>query len=121
MKKIFIFLILIFLCKPAFSATRLHTEKYYQNLWAKEHNAQTECTLKDKSRVDCVTENYALEVDFADKWAEAIGQSLYYGLCLNKKPAILLIMENCPKDIKHLNKLTKVAQTYGIKIFTICP
>ena len=49
--------------------------------------------LGDRTRCDIVTATHAIEVDFADKWAEAIGQSLSYALQLNLKPAIALILE----------------------------
>jgi len=49
--------------------------------------------LGDNIRCDIVTATHAIEVDFADKWTEAIGQSLSYVLQLNLKPAIALIME----------------------------
>lgn len=94
MKKYLTIFIFVFSISIASAAQRLHPEKYYQNLWAKQHNATTEYILPDKTRVDCVTNIYAIEVDFANKWAEAVGQSLYYALCLNKKPAVVLIMEN---------------------------
>ncbi|MFH1027609.1 MAG: hypothetical protein V1791_06370 [Pseudomonadota bacterium] len=35
---------------------------------------------------------YAVEVEYAHKWAEAIGQSLYYSRMTGKKPGVVLIM-----------------------------
>lgn len=93
----------------------------YQEAWCKKHNGILEYQLNDKARVDCLTERYAVEVDFAQKWAECIGQSLYYGISTNRKPAALLIMENGEKDIKYLKRLQKVAKKHRIKIFTITP
>jgi hypothetical protein len=46
--------------------------------------------MPDGTRCDIVTETHAIEVDFADKWAEAIGQCLNYSFQLNKKAGILL-------------------------------
>ena len=63
----------------------------------------------------------AIEFDFAQKWAESIGQSLYYGLCTGKNSGIVLIMENPQKDIKYLNRLNEVAKKYNIKVWTITP
>ena len=50
--------------------------------------------LKDLSRVDCLTQTHAFEVDWADgmKVYEAIGQSLYYASQTDKKPGILLLI-----------------------------
>ena len=82
-------------------------------------NGIKEYTLPDKTRIDCLTSSYAIEVDFAKKWAESIGQSLYYGLMTNKRPGILLIMEKPKKDIRHLKRLKKVAEIQNIRIWTI--
>ena len=37
-------------------------------------------TMPDGARCDILTETHAIEVDFADKWAEAFGQSLNYAM-----------------------------------------
>ena len=58
---------------------------------------QAHCTgvvehrLPDKTRVDCLTKDRAIEYDFARKWAEAIGQSLHYAQMTGKKAGIVLI------------------------------
>ncbi|PHN02993.1 hypothetical protein CRP01_29765 [Flavilitoribacter nigricans DSM 23189 = NBRC 102662] len=41
--------------------------------------------------VDLLTDEYAYEVEFSNKWKQAIGQALWYGLQTNKKPGIILI------------------------------
>lgn len=117
MRKLLVLLLCLFQVSPVFA--HAHLEKEYQMYWAKAHAAQTEVVLEDKTRVDCVTAEYALEVDFASKWAESIGQSLYYGIKTGKKPAVLLIMENGNKDVKYLKRLQTVAHKYDITVFTI--
>jgi len=82
-------------------------------------NGIKEYTLQDRTRIDCLTSTYAIEVDFANKWAESIGQSLYYGLMTNKRPGVLLIMEKKRKDIKYLKRLKKVSEIQNIRIWTI--
>ena len=99
------------------SAKTNHTEKYYQNLWCVSHAGQTEVVLNDGSRADCITSDYAIEFDFAHKYTEAIGQSLEYSLQTGKHAGIVLIMENCEKDQKFLNKLLPVAEKYNIKVW----
>ena len=42
----------------------------------------------------------AVEFDFANKWAECIGQALYYGQKTNRTPACVLIIENPTKDFE---------------------
>ena len=98
-------------------AKHLHYEKEYQQAWAEKNNAEVEVVLDDKARVDCITEEYAIEFDFANKWAEAIGQSLYYAIKTDKKPAIVLIMENPEKEEKYLKRLNAVAEKYNITVF----
>ena len=82
-------------------------------------NGVVEYTLKDKSRVDCLTSTYAFEVDFANKWAESIGQSLFYSIETNKKPAVLLIMERGQKDIRYIKRFRAVSKQHNIQLFTI--
>jgi len=82
-------------------------------------NGVPEFVLSDKTRVDCLTSTYAIEVDFASKWAERIGQSLHYGLMTDKKSGVLLIIERGGRDRKHLNRLVKVADEVGITIWTM--
>ena len=51
-----------------------------------------EYVLPDKTRVDCLTNEYAIEFDYAKKWAESVGQSLYYAEKTGKKPAVAIIL-----------------------------
>ncbi|MBL0687826.1 MAG: hypothetical protein JJV95_01370 [Sulfurospirillum sp.] len=93
-------------------------EKHYQTILCTKLNGEMEYVLKDRTRVDCLTDEYAIEVDFAKKWAEGIGQSLYYAHMTNKKPAVGFIM-NTKKDKRYLKRLNTIAKEYGIKIFII--
>lgn len=97
----------------------LHKEKYYQKIFCNKMNGILEYTLKDKSRVDCLTSTYVIEVDFASKWAESIGQSLFYSIETNKSPGVLLIMERGQKDIKYIKRFKKVSNKFKIELFTI--
>ena len=112
MKKIIIFLLLIM---PV-SAKHIHNERYYQNIWCREHQGISEYVLPDSTRVDCLTKEYAVEFDFASKWAESTGQSLYYAKMTDKKPAIVLIMEN-QGDEKYYKRARLLADNYNISLF----
>ncbi|MFA5233293.1 MAG: hypothetical protein WC390_02755 [Sulfurimonas sp.] len=92
-------------------------EKYYQTKMCSEFGGKMEHVLFDKARVDCLTTEYAIEVDFAKKWAEGIGQSLYYAEVTGKKPAIGLIVGD--GDEKYLNRIKTVADKFGIKIIVL--
>ena len=94
-----------------------HNEKYYQTKFCNELGGIMEYRLSDKTRVDCLTDRYAIEVDFARKWAEGIGQSLYYAEITSKEPAIALIIAS--NEERYLKRLKKVTDKFSIKIFII--
>ncbi len=94
-------------------------ERYYQVKICEELSGQVEYVLFDKTRVDCLTNDYAIEVDWAKKWAEGIGQSLYYAAVTGKKPAVGLIVSSDKKDQRHLKRLKVVADELNIKIIVI--
>jgi len=114
MKK-YIFLIFVFL--PKLSVGADHSEKWYQEKWCNENNGKTEVVLSDRTRVDCLTNKYAIEFDFGKKWSEAIGQSLGYSIETQKQPSIVLILEK-PKDYKYWIKLNTVIDFYRLPIKT---
>ncbi|ABB44615.1 hypothetical protein Suden_1337 [Sulfurimonas denitrificans DSM 1251] len=92
-------------------------EKYYQTKMCQELKGKIEYVLADKTRVDCLTNEYAIEVDFAKKWAEAIGQSLYYAQMTGKKPAIGFIVGD--GDERYLKRVESVAEKFDIKIIIL--
>ena len=90
-------------------------EKHYQDIFAAEVGGRTEVTAGDGSRCDILTDSYAIEVDFARKWGEAIGQSLNYGFQFNRQAGIVLILEK-PSDRKHLIRVNSIIQHYDLPI-----
>ncbi len=104
------------------SGTRRHKrdkEQYYQTQLCNDLGGVMEQRLLDRTRVDCLTDTYAIEVDFARKWAESAGQSLYYALMTGKKPAVGLIIRDSAKDERRMKRLEKLGERYHIKIFKI--
>ena len=93
--------------------TTNYKEKDYVNAYCK---GQIEYRLPDRTRVDCLTDEYAIEFDWGYKWAESIGQSLYYAKMTGKKPAVGLILKS-PKDIRYIERINKVDK--NIKVFKI--
>ena len=93
------------------NAYAIENEAYYSEKFCDELSGQTEYLLQDLSRVDCLTETHAFEVDWADgsKVYEAIGQSLYYSSETGKFPGILLLIrkENSEKYIRKVNRVIK--------------
>lgn len=93
-------------------------ESYYVNNWCTEDFGRKEFMLWDKSRCDCLTKDYAIEFDFASKWAESVGQSLYYAKLTKRKPAVALILTKW-SDIIYLKRLEALTEQTGIKLFII--
>lgn len=95
-------------------------ESYYQDIFATEIGGRTEVTAGDGTRCDILTDSYAIEVDFARKWGEAIGQSLNYGFQFNRQAGILLILEK-PSDRRHFIRVNSIIEHYDlpIKVWTI--
>lgn len=113
MKKFIIVILLSFFILPGHAA-RMHKEAEYQSKWCTEVCGQKEFILSDKTRIDCLTEKHAIEFDFANKVYEAIGQSLYYAISTNKKPGIVLIVENPQNEQKYIDRMKCVAEKQGI-------
>ena len=79
-----------------------------------------EVVMKDGTRCDILTATHAIEVDFAKKWAEAIGQSLNYALHTGKRPGVALIVLS-PSDNKYVERVRKISARYrlGLTIYPI--
>lgn len=90
-------------------------EKDYQNPFCEELGGQVEVVLSDRTRVDCLTDTYAIEVDFAHKWAEAIGQALHYAVMTGKQPGIMLIIKSSD-DIRHAAKIQRIMREWHLPI-----
>ena len=91
-------------------------ESYYVNQWCTSDFGRKEAVLWDMTRVDCLAKDYAVEFDFAKKWAESIGQALYYSKMTGKKPAVAIILTS-PTDYRFVKKIERLDN--GIKIFLI--
>lgn len=116
MKKILLSFIFFIFCFNGADAAHLYPEKYYQNIWCEKWGGTAEYKLPDKTRVDCLTENYAAEFDFAPKWAEAVGQSLYYSKMTGRKAAIVLIIEK-DEDFVYYRRAKLLADDNNIQLW----
>jgi hypothetical protein len=110
-------LIIIFIFPAPLLAKREHPEKWYQQKWCKAHRGQIEVVLPDGTRCDCVTDTHAIEFDFGNNWAEAIGQSAYYSLQTDKKAGIVLILETM-RDRKYWIRLNTTIEHFNLPIDT---
>ncbi len=113
-----IIIIIIILILPAsLLAKREHPEKWYQQKWCEVHKGLVEVVLPDGTRCDCVTDTHAIEFDFGNNWAEAVGQSAYYALQTGKKAGIVLILETM-KDRKYWIRLKTTIEHFNLPIDT---
>ena len=93
-----------------------HVESYYVDQWCTSDFGRKEAILWDMTRVDCLAKDYAVEFDFAKKWAESVGQALYYSKMTGKKPAVALTLTS-PLDYRYVKRVERLDN--GIKIFLI--
>lgn len=73
--------------------------------------------LPNRSEVDCVLEDVAIEVDFSDHWAAAIGQSLQYGAMMGRRPGIILVCRTrtpASTCLRHKLKLEETMSYWNI-------
>lgn len=117
--KHFILILCVLLMPTTCYSKHLHKEHEYQAVWCNKQKGQMEYVLDDKARVDCLLPDLAVEVDFAPKWAECIGQAIYYAKKTDKIPACLLILEK-ETDTRYLRRL-EYAVEKPFRIFIIKP
>ena len=72
----------------------------------------------DGGRCDILTDKYAIEVDRARKWHEAIGQAVHYSIALNRKPCIA-IYDFDKLSPENMHFLIKVCSDLKIKVVFI--
>ena len=104
-------------------AQRAQKEDFYSELWCDNLGGKSEVRTSQGTRVDCLLPDYAVEVDFDNKWAEGLGQALHYGVEMNRQPAVLLIIKD--HDGKNRDKYKQRLQStidgadLGVKVFYI--
>jgi hypothetical protein len=112
MKKILIVIALLLASLTSYSQ---QLERYYRNGFAIIMNGQQEVRLPNRRVVDIVTDTFAIEVEFANKWTQSIGQSLDYAKSLNKKAGILLVIEGVKTD-RYVTELMDFIVFYRLPI-----
>jgi hypothetical protein len=73
------------------TAASVMTESDYRSALCGSAGYRQEVRMPNGTKADCVSDTHAIEIDFAQKWAEAIGQSLNYAAETGKPPAVILI------------------------------
>ena len=75
----------------------------------------------DKTRIDCLTQTHAIEFDFADKWAESIGQALHYSFMTGKRAKIILILDNPKKQIYYFERIQNLSKIHNFDVEYVTP
>lgn len=90
-----------------------HKEEAYQQAWCNAHAGIIEYENKDYTRIDCLTDTYAVEFDFANKWHESIGQALHYSIMSGKKAKVVLILDEPKAQMTYYKRVKKIGKRYN--------
>jgi len=96
-----------------------HNESYYVEKIAEKNDWEQEVVLWDGTRVDLVSDTRAWEVDWPVKWAEAIGQALYYVEVTVKEPGIILLVRDMDRERRYVYRCAVVCAKYDIRLLVI--
>lgn len=98
-----------------------HNERSYQHFWCSEHKGIEEYENSDFTRVDCLTDTHAVEFDFANKWAESIGQALHYSYMTGKHAMVVLILENPDKQMCYFERVQNLGKIHNFDVEYVTP
>lgn len=90
-------------------------ESYYQEKLCA--GMELEVELPNGARVDCVSETHAIEVDFSEGWAEALGQALLYAASTGKRPGIILVCRQAARHcLRHALRLEEAISFWKLPV-----
>lgn len=75
----------------------------------------------DFTRVDCLTEKHAVEFDFANKWAESIGQAEHYAHKTGKRGKVVLILEEPKKEKIYYKRVKELGKIHNFDVEYVTP
>ena len=109
------YILLLTLLFIPISALARPVESWYQQVWCEGVGGEVEYRLPDGRRIDCLTQTHAIEIEFARKWPEAIGQSLSYSMMTERQAGIVLLL-NSKQEFTYWMRLNDVVQHYNLPI-----
>ena len=116
---VIIFIILIGGIEETNAQSTKLSENEYADFIQSLIGGQREVSVQS-GRVDLLTKEFAFELEWANKWKDAIGQSIWYGVQTNKKSGIILIMKK-KEDYKYFIQLNTALEyanlTNKIKVY----
>ncbi len=83
---------------------------------AEKYNAQEEVKLWDHTRVDLLSATHAYEVDWSHKYAEGVGQALYYGVLTNRQPSLILLVRDINKEQRFVYRAQIACQAADVEL-----
>ena len=75
-----------------------------------------EVRLPDGSRVDYLGPRDAIEIDWAAKWAEGLGQALFYAEVTGKRATLILLVKDWDRDLKYVNRCLTAATDLDVRV-----
>lgn len=91
---------------------------------AAKYYARDQVVLSDQTRVDLLSEDWAIEVEYARVWKSSIGQAVHYSIVANRDypegkraPAVLLLIQDPVRDRKYVIQCGRVCRRLGINLF----
>ena len=88
-------------------------ERTWQNRYCE--GMELEKHLPSGGYVDCLSPEYAIEVEWSEHWAEAVGQSLYYASATGRKPGIILLCRESEGPVEALCRSYVYRLEYALK------
>jgi len=90
-------------------------ERDISDAWCAKQNGTSQFRTKDGTYVDCLTDQYAVEAEFDNKWKEGIGQALHYAESTDKEAAILFI-KRAKSRKNYYDELMRVINKYNLPV-----
>ena len=88
-----------------------------ESIWQRRYceGMELEKHLPSGGYVDCLSSEYAIEVEWSKHWAEAVGQSLYYAVETGRKPGIILLCKESEGPVEGLCRSYVYRLEYALK------
>lgn len=75
--------------------------------------------LWDRTRVDILTPELAVEVDWAPKHAEAIGQSVWYAINTDRQAGVCLLVKDSVAEAKYIYRCKAVCVRLNLTLWLV--
>lgn len=100
---------------PAWGAGK--DENYWNTKMCNVFHGEKEYPLDDRTRVDCLTKHWAIETDWAYKWAECVGQSQKYAQHTGQHAGCVVLLKESA-DMRFITRL-RTSYEYGERPYAI--